>query len=118
MTNEDFTAIFERLKGILASHAGGLIVTADDANNYSLDSERVGPNKKPLFFGAVQIKKQYVSYHLMPLYLYPALLNEISPTLQKRMQGKSCFNFKKADDTAFDELERLTDTAYEQFMRA
>jgi hypothetical protein len=40
----------------------------------------------------VQIKKNYVIYHLMPVYLNPGLLEGMSPGLRKRMQGKSCFN--------------------------
>jgi hypothetical protein len=45
----------------------------------------------------------------MPLYMTPELTNTISPALKKRMQGKTCFNFKTdpdADLTA--ELARLT----------
>jgi hypothetical protein len=30
----------------------------------------------------------------MPLYMNPALTKTISPPLKKRMQGKTCFNFK------------------------
>jgi hypothetical protein len=36
------------------------------------------------------------------------LREEIAPDLQKRMQGKSCFNFKKIEPELFDALERLT----------
>jgi len=32
----------------------------------------------------------------------------MSADLQKRMQGKSCFNFKKVELELFDALERLT----------
>jgi|GEM_PF-4248730 len=35
------------------------------------------------------------------------LLNSLSSALKKRMQGKSCFNFKKRDDTLFDELKKI-----------
>jgi len=34
--------------------------------------------KKELWFGAVQIKKNYVSYHLMPVYMYSDINKEIS----------------------------------------
>lgn len=68
-------------------------------------------NGKRLWFGGVQVKKHYVSYHLMPVYVNPQLLAGISPALKKRMQGKSCFNFKAVDATLFGELERLTGSA-------
>jgi hypothetical protein len=44
----------------------------------------------------------------MPLYALPVLREGIAPDLQKRMQGKSCFNFKKSEPELFDKLEQLT----------
>ena len=44
----------------------------------------------------------------MPVYVNPKLLNNISPELKRRMQGKSCFNFKKIDESLFEELAVLT----------
>jgi len=72
-------------------------------------------NKKPLFFGAVQIKKNYVSFYLMPIYVQPKLLEKISEALKKRMQGKSCFNFKEVDKDLFEELGDLTQAGYEYY---
>jgi hypothetical protein len=59
-----------------------------------------------------------VSYHLMPVYAYPELLETISPTLKKRMQGKSCFNFTKTDTKTLKELEDLTQKGFEAFKKA
>ena len=61
-----------------------------------------------LMFGAVNVGKRYVSYHLMCVYLAPDLLGEMSPGLRARMQGKSCFNFTKVDEALFDELSAIT----------
>ena len=44
----------------------------------------------------------------MGVYFEPALLKGISPELKKRMQGKSCFNFKTVDKALFKELGELT----------
>jgi hypothetical protein len=60
-------------------------------------------------FGSVRLGKAYVSFHLMPLYMNESLSGTISPALKKRMQGKTCFNFKTVPDAALlAELERLT----------
>ena len=59
---------------------------------------------RPLFAAAVQIRKSYVSYHLMPVYMDPALLATVSPALRKRMQGKACFNFTTIDPADAREL--------------
>jgi hypothetical protein len=69
-----------------------------------------------LSFGSVRLGKAYVSYHLMPVYMSPALAKCISPALSKRMQGKSCFNFKdllEADLIA--DLTRLTGSGYQEW---
>ena len=84
-------------------------VAKDEADNVVLKAPWNEPGKKDLaWFGAVQLKKNYVSCHLMPLYNLPALRERLSPDLLKRMQGKSCFNFKKIEPELFDALERLT----------
>jgi hypothetical protein len=86
--------------------------TVDRDDELSLDTTHVQPNGSPLWFGGVQVKKRYVSYHLMPVYLNPALLDGISPELKKRMQGKSCFNFTRVDPALFEELAALTQAAF------
>lgn len=62
-------------------------MTHDTPTEFCLDTQHVMKNKKPLFFGAVQTKKNYVSYHLMPIYVEPRLLDGVSPELRMRMQG-------------------------------
>jgi hypothetical protein len=47
--------------------------------------------------------------------MYPELLTDISPELRKRMQGKSCFNFKKVEPGLFEELKDLTRKGVEKF---
>jgi hypothetical protein len=104
----DFQTIFNRLKNILTPYAARMVVMEDTDRGYYLDTHHVMKNKKPLFFAAVKIGKAYVSFHLMPVYGSPDLLNNISPGLRKRMQGKSCFNFTHLDEPLFKELEALT----------
>ena len=70
-----------------------------------------------MYFGGVTVGKAYIGYHLMPVYGRPALLAGISPELRKRMQGKSCFNFKKPDPVLFEELAELTRTCAHAFAK-
>ena len=114
-TTPDFPAVFEQLKAILKPYESRLSVTTDGSEGYSLDTLQPGPNKKPMFFGAAVIKKNYVSFHLMPVYVHPELLDGISDTLRKRMQGKSCFNFKTLDEDTLAELRQLTERSFETF---
>lgn len=102
--------VYQALRPLLAQHAAVLVVTHDEPEQLYLDTAFLQQNKKPLFFGAVQLKKNYVSYHLMPIYLAPELLDGISAALRARMQGKSCFNFKTVEPELFAELAILTAT--------
>ena len=77
-----------------------------------------GPNGKPLFFGAAKVNKNYVSFYMMPVYMFPDLLDGISPALKKRMQGKSCFNFKTADASLFNELDQLTQRSLDRMRKS
>ena len=111
----DFPIVFEELKQMLKPYASRLTITADTPKAYSLDGPYSEKWKKTLFFGSAQIKKNYVSFYLMPVYMFPELLRRISPELKRHMQGKSCFNFKKIEPELFKELSALTRSGYEQF---
>jgi hypothetical protein len=110
-----FDEVFSRLKGILEPYRERLKVDHEREGDFSLSGGIHPRTQKPTFFGAAQIKKNYVSFHLMPVYIYPELLHDISAELKARMQGKSCFNFKRKDEALFDELTLLTERGYERF---
>ena len=111
----DSDNVFTALKSILEQYEPNLTILHNKNDNYYLNTTPSESNKKAEFFGAVQIKKSYVAFHLMPIYYYPELLDSISPELKNRMQGKSCFNFKKKDDKLFAELNSLTKSAFDKY---
>jgi hypothetical protein len=113
--DDDFQKTFEQLKAIFKPYAAKMLVVHDTNTNYYLDTHRVMKNKHRLFFGAVRIGKAYVSFHLMPVYASSELHQTISPELKKRMQGKSCFNFRTPDQKLFQELAQLTKAGFEKF---
>ncbi|MFY7865677.1 hypothetical protein [Roseateles sp.] len=111
----DFTAVFAALNSVLAPYVEKLDTKKDDETELYLDTRHIQKNKKPLFFGAVQVKKSYVSFHLMPVYLKPELLASLSPELKARMQGKSCFNFAALEPALIKELAALTKAGYASY---
>lgn len=113
-TEPDFEAAFERLKAILEPYAGEFYVSANDDRNYGVDMAPASERDPTTWFGAVRRGKRYVSIYLMPVYVDPGLLDDVSPELRKRMQGKSCFNFNKVDEPLIGELEALVRTGYER----
>jgi len=100
---------FAALRAILQPHAKQLTVTVDEPDHYALASptmrDRVG---RPLPCASVQINKNYVSYHLLPIYMNHALSDSLSPSLRTRMQGKSCFNFTSVEPDQLKELAAIT----------
>lgn len=116
VTEGQFEEVYSALQAIMKSFADDLVIKAESKNGIML----VGPNPdikgRELWFGGVEIKKNYVSYHLMPVYMNPGLLDDLSPELRKRMQGKSCFNFNKVDEKLFSDLRELTQKGHDWFV--
>jgi hypothetical protein len=111
----EFAAAFDGLKRVITAFAPELWVSTDEPQKYYLVTKSHSWKGGPMFFGAVVMGKAYVSYHLMALYSCPELLRLISPELKKRMQGKSCFNFKAPDEALFAELGELTRAGLEKY---
>jgi len=111
----EFSEIAASLRAILQPYEKHLNLTSTGTMGYSLETRHILPNKQPLFFAGVQLRKNYVSFYLMPVYVFPDLLSGISEDLRKRMQSKSCFNFKKPDPALFTELASLTHAGFERY---
>ena len=114
--SESFNNILDQLRSILKSYEQHLVVKTGPGGDYYLETRHLMKNKQPLFFASTKIQKNYVSFYLMPVYACPDLLDDISPELRKRMQGKSCFNFTKLDPAILEELRVLTEKGYQSFI--
>lgn len=104
--------MYSALRELLKAYEDDLAVKIDKPSHYYLESRSPSLNGRPLFFAAAKIKKNYVSYYLPILYMFPELSNRISPGLRKTMQGQSCFNFTEVDQDSLDELKKLTRAAF------
>ena len=114
-SKSDLATVFARLKAIIARYAKKMDVAADNPTYYLLNTRHIMKNRQPLCFGGVRLGKNYVSFYLMSVYTSPGDLESLSPELKKRMQGKSCFNFKAVDEKMFRELARLTKAGAARF---
>jgi TfoX/Sxy family transcriptional regulator of competence genes len=110
----DFGSTFESLKRLVKRHAGFLSAQTATGTEYILTGPMMARQKKELWFGGVKQGKAYVSLHLMPVYMFPDLLDGISPALRARMQGKSCFNFKHIEPQLLDEVDALIATSIQR----
>ena len=111
--SDEFHSIFAELRDIMLSAAPKMIVTDNTSTSLTLKTSwNEARTKQPAWFGWIAIKKSYVSYHIMPLYYLEALNDAMPSSLEKRRQGKTCFNFKKIDKAIFEDLRQLTKTAF------
>jgi hypothetical protein len=113
----DFAGTFAALKSVLEKHESSFAIKTGTSAEYTLVSKLPSPFKQhkgePMFFASVRLGKGYVGFHLMPLYMCPPLIALISPALKKRMQGKTCFNFKTVPEPELlADLTRLTEAGF------
>jgi hypothetical protein len=101
---------YARLRELMLANSPGMRVARDGEGGLLLLAPWPHPTKPkdPIMFGSVRAGKAYISYHLMPLYMNVAMTAKVGPALKKRMQGKTCFNFKTPDEALFADLAELT----------
>ena len=114
VATERHGAVFATLRQILKPYENQFAVKTDKPGNCYFETRAASLNGRRMFFAGAKIKKNYVSFYLTPLYMFPDLLNRISPGLKKLMQGQSCFNFTNMDQDCFDELHQLTQSAFQR----
>jgi hypothetical protein len=110
----EFDLAFQGLRKILKPYDKKLLVLKDLPGNYMGHSKSLLYQGKPVMFASITTKS-YVSFHLFPVYMFPDLVEGISPELKKRMQGKTCWNFKKPEDQLFVELGGVIDASFRRF---
>jgi len=111
-----FEDVANELKKILGAYAGKCQVSEGTSMGYALLMKNASYKGKPLFFAATRAGKAYASFHLMPLYVFPELVERVSPELRRRMQGKACFNFSTPPDkTLTADLKKITKVGFDKF---
>jgi hypothetical protein len=109
----DLPAVFQAFRPILEPYIPRMLVVQDNERGVYLNTHAVMKNRQPLFFASIAVNKNYVSFHLFPVYMYPDLLDGIGD-LEKRMQGKSCFNFRKVDPDQVERMRTLVEAGYQR----
>ncbi|MFI5113929.1 MAG: hypothetical protein ACHP7J_02210 [Terriglobales bacterium] len=111
---QEFQQAFNALRKILKPYDNQLRLIRDVPGNYLSESKSISYQGKPVMFAAIT-SKSYVAFHLFPVYMFPDLVHDISPALKKRMQGKTCWNFKQADETLFAGLGEIVAASFQRF---
>lgn len=114
---EQKTEIFLALRDLLQKYESEFAIKANTASHYYLETRSLSPTGRRLFFAAAKLKKNYVSFYLTPLNMYPELSVRVSPGLRKTMQGQSCFNLTIPSREDLNELRDLTEAGYQRFRK-
>jgi hypothetical protein len=68
-------------------------------------------NKQALWYVALAAQKNYLSLHLLPVYMNPPLVQKLRDGFKaagkKLDMGKGCVRFKRADDLALDTIAEI-----------
>src|ERR1700733_11834227 len=115
--SQDHDGAFKGLRRLLKAHAAKLYVKRDAPGEYILETKEAMWKGERLFVASVKKNKNYVSIHLMTIYMYPDLLRKMSPALKKRKQGKACLNFNAPDPVLFEELSGLIEAGFSAFKK-
>ncbi|MBC7926101.1 MAG: hypothetical protein H7039_10645 [Bryobacteraceae bacterium] len=113
----EFSAAFDALVGLLRPLESRLAVKADEPGNYMTETRAPSYRGKPMMFASVA-SKSYVAFHFFPVYLWPEMLDAISPELRRKMQGKTCWNFRRVEPELFSELQRLVQDGLQRYETA
>jgi hypothetical protein len=111
---QEFDLAFQGLRKVLKPYDKKLRLTKDKPGDYMSESKSLRYLGKPMMFAGIT-SKSYVAFHLLPVYMFPNLLDGMSPELKKRMQGKACWNFKKPEGALFVELGKVVEASFRRF---
>lgn len=109
----NFDPVLGRLARVLADSANGMSY-ADDGGRPRLEVPGLEGNPQGAV-AQISIRRRYVAYVLVPVYLMPDLLDGISDALRRTFHGKAVFRFTAIDEGLMEELGRLTKTSVERY---
>lgn len=113
LTVESREEIFNIVKKGLSKFNPPMAVSKDKDEVYELMGNVPVPygSKKiivpGMYFSSVVARKDMISFYFFPIYFHAADFIDLIPNMKKYLKGKTCFNFKKADQVNEKELNDL-----------
>ncbi len=112
--------LFKSLKDLLLPYVDkGFTVVSDDETNFILSSVRPlvieGRKFDQIYLAGVRNGKTSTVLHYFPIYGNPKMA--LDPALLKLLKGKTCFHFKKLDDTLSKAVSEALEMGYQAYKR-
>lgn len=113
----DLVEIFQTIRAVMQPYsAQGFEVRKNSETAFDLWSNKNviinGSKKTEVHFAEVRINKGYVALYFMPVYVDADLKKVFHNDLLSLLKGKSCFHFKKLDDTLLKHIEQALQAGY------
>lgn len=99
----DMGEVFDRLRTVLDPYLGSMQVMQENERGVYLNTNALMKNRQPLFFAAVMLTGDHVSFYVQAVEMYPDLLADFA-LLEPHLEGLSCFVFDAVND---DQVEAL-----------
>jgi hypothetical protein len=109
----DLGAVAWRLAEVLSAARDGMSY-ADDGGRPRLEVPGLEGNPQGAI-AQIAVRRRYVAYTLVPVYVLPELLDGISDDLRRTFNGKGIFRFTAIDEPLFAELQALTATSIDAY---
>jgi hypothetical protein len=108
----DLAAVEARLRAMLVPYETRL----EWAKIYNLPALRRPGAKAHDWFAFVKPAAKHVSLFLLPVHIWPDLLEGCSPELLRAKTGASAFNFRSLPDVLATEVEALLARAFDRYV--
>lgn len=118
----DLIEIFQTIRAAMQPYETlGFNTRVNSDTDYDLWSEKnvvlMGKNRSEIYFAGLKIMKSSVTLHFMLIYTNPELKEFLHTDLLKLLKGKSCFHFKKIDDTMLAHVVNAFEIGYKFYKK-
>lgn len=108
------------MKILLEKNAKQMVSKVHTESRFDLWSEKdvifAGKKRSEVYFAEASIKKDYVGFYFMPIYIdLEELKKQLGPELLKLPKGKSCFHVKHLDEKLTAQIEDALKIGYEMY---
>lgn len=116
----DLIEIFQTVRASMQPYETlGFNSRINSDTEYDLWSDKnvvlMGKERNEIYFAGLKIMTSSVTLHFMLIYTNPEVKELLHPDLIKLLKGKSCFHFKKLDETLMEHITQALDIGYKTY---
>jgi hypothetical protein len=110
----DTSEVYARLREVLEPYVPGMQVMQANERGLYLNTNALMKNRQPLFFAAVMLTGDQVSFYVQAVEMYPDLLGDFA-VLEPHLEGLSCFVFDAVSQVEIEALRGVLSAGLARF---